>query len=67
LAAEKSTAVSKIEISLTAPWLITSRSRLQQSRWTSWPMKNKLASLADVIGELSCNIAALRGEPPKSR
>ena len=30
-------------------------------------MENKLASLADVIGELSCNIAALRGEPPKSR
>ncbi|MBQ8918913.1 MAG: YvrJ family protein [Acidaminococcaceae bacterium] len=25
-------------------------------------MKNKLASLTEVIGELSCNIAALRGE-----
>ena len=28
-------------------------------------MENKLASLTEVIGELSCNIAALRGEPPK--
>ena len=28
-------------------------------------MENKLANLTDVIGELSCNIAALRGETPK--
>ena len=28
-------------------------------------MENKLASLTAVIGELSCNIAALRGEAPK--
>jgi len=28
-------------------------------------MENKLASLTDVIGELSCNIAAMRGEPSK--
>ena len=28
-------------------------------------MENKLASLTDVIAELSCNIAALRGEAPK--
>jgi len=28
-------------------------------------MENKLASLTDVIGELSCNIAAMRGEPTK--
>ena len=30
-------------------------------------MENKLASLTAVIGDLSCNIAALRGEPPKGR
>ena len=28
-------------------------------------MENKLAGLTEVIGELSCNIAALRGETPK--
>lgn len=28
-------------------------------------MENKLAGLTAVIGELSCNIAALRGEGPK--
>ncbi len=28
-------------------------------------MENKLAGLTDVISELSCNIAALRGEAPK--
>ena len=28
-------------------------------------MENKLAGLTDVIGELSCNIAALRSETPK--
>ena len=28
-------------------------------------MENKLASLTDVIGELSCNIAAMRGESTK--
>ena len=28
-------------------------------------MENKLAGLTDVIGELSCNIAALQGEVPK--
>ena len=28
-------------------------------------MENKLAGLNDVIAELSCNIAALRGETPK--
>lgn len=30
-------------------------------------MENKLASLTEVIGELSCNIAALRGETPKKQ
>ena len=30
-------------------------------------MENKLASLTDVIGELSCNIAAMRGEIPKKQ
>ncbi|MDY6290143.1 MAG: YvrJ family protein [Succiniclasticum sp.] len=30
-------------------------------------MESKLASLTEVIGELSCNIAALRGEAPKGR
>ena len=28
-------------------------------------MENKLAGLTDVISELSCNIASLRGEPIK--
>ena len=28
-------------------------------------MENKLAGLTEVIGELSCNIAAMRGEIPK--
>ena len=28
-------------------------------------MENKLAGLTEVIGELSCNIAALRGDTPK--
>ena len=28
-------------------------------------MENKLAGLTEVIGELSCNIATLRGETPK--
>ena len=28
-------------------------------------MENKLAGLTEVIGELSCNIAARRGETPK--
>ncbi|MBR0293980.1 MAG: YvrJ family protein [Acidaminococcaceae bacterium] len=28
-------------------------------------MENKLAGLTAVIGELSCNIAALRGDTPK--
>ena len=28
-------------------------------------MENKLAGLTEVIGELSCNIAAMRGETPK--
>ena len=28
-------------------------------------MENKLANLTDVIGELSCNIAAMRGDVPK--
>ena len=28
-------------------------------------MENKLAGLTEVIGELSCNSAALRGETPK--
>lgn len=30
-------------------------------------MENKLAGLTEVIGELSCNIAALRGETPKKQ
>ena len=29
-------------------------------------MENKLANLTDVIGELSCNIAAMPGKLPKS-
>ena len=28
-------------------------------------MENKLAGLTEVIGELSCNIALMRGETPK--
>ena len=28
-------------------------------------MENKLAGLSDVIGELSCNIAAMRGDVAK--
>ena len=28
-------------------------------------MENKLAGLTEVIGELNCNIADLRGETPK--
>ena len=28
-------------------------------------MENKLANLTDVIGELSCNIAAMRGDVAK--
>ena len=30
-------------------------------------MENKLAGLTEVIGELSCNIAAMRGEIPKKQ
>ena len=30
-------------------------------------MENKLAGLTEVIGELSCNIAAVRGEIPKKQ
>ena len=30
-------------------------------------MENKLANLTEVIGELSCNIAAMRGEAQKNR
>ena len=30
-------------------------------------MESKLASLTEVIGELSCNIAALRGDVPKKQ
>ena len=30
-------------------------------------MENKLAGLTEVIGELSCNIALMRGETPKKQ
>ena len=30
-------------------------------------MENKLANLTEVIGELSCNIALMRGETPKKQ
>ena len=30
-------------------------------------MENRLAGLTEVIGELSCNIAAMRGEIPKKQ